>query len=126
MILTRYADSTIVAEKYEAMTVFGIANSRMKDYYDLWTIAKTFPFQGNDLKAAIDNTFARRNTPPAEQPVALSADFATNPIKNEQWRGFLRRSNLTSTPLPDVIDLLQIFLLPPTSALLRQEPFTHQ
>ncbi len=32
-----YPRETVVAEKFRAMVVLGIANSRMKDFFDLWS-----------------------------------------------------------------------------------------
>ena len=40
--LRGYARETVVAEKFQAMVDLGMANSRMKDYYDLWIISKAF------------------------------------------------------------------------------------
>ena len=37
-----YPIETVAAEKVEAVTKLGMANSRMKDYYDLWLITSTF------------------------------------------------------------------------------------
>jgi len=35
-----YPRETVVAEKFEAMVDLGIGNSRMKDFYDIWYLAK--------------------------------------------------------------------------------------
>ena len=76
-ILRAYPPETVVAEKTEAIVSLGIGNSRMKDFYDLWTILQTFAFEGNDLAEAIRRTFERRRTSLPEQvPVGLSDGFA--------------------------------------------------
>ena len=60
---------TVVAEKYQALVNLGMANTRMKDFYDLWFIARRFGFDGTTLSKAINNTFARRATPlPGKTP----------------------------------------------------------
>jgi len=51
---------TVVAEKFQAMVMLGIANSRMKDFYDLYVLARDFSFDGNTLVRAIKATFKRR------------------------------------------------------------------
>ncbi len=66
-------------------------NSRMKDFFDLWVIAKTFAFDGAVLAGAVAATFARRQTPfPEAAPIGLSDEFARDPGKQAQWRAFAR------------------------------------
>jgi predicted nucleotidyltransferase component of viral defense system len=60
--LWTYPRETVIAEKYQALVSLGMANSRMKDFYDLWVMARDFDFQGESLATAIGNTFARRRT----------------------------------------------------------------
>ncbi|MDK9717168.1 MAG: nucleotidyl transferase AbiEii/AbiGii toxin family protein [Trichlorobacter sp.] len=73
-----YPAETVIAEKLEAMVKLGIANSRMKDFYDIWTIARIFNFDGITLQTAIQRTFERRNTAiPPGIPLALREEFAT-------------------------------------------------
>lgn len=57
-----YPKETAIAEKFEIMVKLGMANSRMKDYYDLWTLCQEFDFDGDVLSAAIRATFRRRKT----------------------------------------------------------------
>ncbi|MEY4815022.1 MAG: hypothetical protein RLZZ162_2095, partial [Verrucomicrobiota bacterium] len=54
-----YPVHTVVAEKFEAMVKLGIANTRMKDFHDIWFLAQRFEFDGPTLRKAIDATFAR-------------------------------------------------------------------
>ena len=92
-ILRAYPPETVVAEKTEAIVSLGIANSRMKDFYDLWMIAQTFAFEGDNLANAIRRTFERRRTPLPEQvPVGLSDSFALE--REAQWRAFLARDSV--------------------------------
>lgn len=62
-VLRAYPPATVVAEKVEAIVSIGVANSRMKDFYDLWMIAQIFAFEGSVLSRAIERTFERRRTP---------------------------------------------------------------
>lgn len=45
--------NSVVAEKFEAIVKLGMANSRMKDFYDLWVLAQKFQFESATLAAAI-------------------------------------------------------------------------
>lgn len=125
-ILT-YTKESVVAEKYETMVRFGIANSRMKDFYDVWVLAKEFDFSGHLLSSAIRATFDRRKTPlPKHEPFALSHDFAHDKAKQNQWKAFSSRTRLSIKPesLDDAIGLIRIFLLPPTESLAHDNKFT--
>lgn len=87
--LRAYAPETVVAEKFQAMVALGRANSRMKDFYDVWALFKTFSFVPERLSRAITATFARRNTAiPESPPDALTEAFATDPAKQRQWAAF--------------------------------------
>jgi hypothetical protein len=60
----------------------GIANSRMKDYADLWFFTETFAFDGALLLAAIEATFARQRTAlPTGEPIGLTNSFGEHPAK---------------------------------------------
>ena len=123
-VLKAYPRETVVAEKFQAMVALGIANSRMKDFYDVWTLARQFEFDGALLSSAIRATFERRQTPiPTAPPLALTADFASDQSKATQWKAFLKKGKLVETPpsLTDVVKLLQDFLMPPTIAI-REPP----
>ncbi|MCU7850347.1 MAG: nucleotidyl transferase AbiEii/AbiGii toxin family protein [Candidatus Thiodiazotropha sp. (ex Lucinoma kastoroae)] len=62
-----------MAEKYQALVNLGMANSRMKDFYDLLIMAHQFEFDGRTLSGAIHNTFVRRQTPlPKQTPSGLN------------------------------------------------------
>jgi len=90
-----YPKYTVIAEKFEAMTSLGIANSRMKDFYDIWILMQTLDFQGSILSQAIKATFARRVTKlPRVVPLALTVDFAENSDKQKQWQAFIKKNKL--------------------------------
>jgi hypothetical protein len=112
--LRAYPRETVIAEKFQAMVVLGRANSRMKDFHDIWVQKRSFAFKGDALARAITTTFARRNTEiPAERPDALSRAFAEDPLKQRQWEAFLQ--DVAVKPpgsLADVLDELAEFLMP--------------
>lgn len=122
-----YPPETAVAEKVEAICSIGIANSRMKDYYDLIAIGRRFDFDGRTLAQAIAATFERRGTPiPTEQPVGLSGSFAEDEQKRTQWSAFVRRTRLPDAPadLGDVLKLVRQFVDPPLSAACATDRFS--
>jgi predicted nucleotidyltransferase component of viral defense system len=124
--LRAYPRETVVAEKFEAMVKLGQLNSRLKDFFDLWLLPRQFEFDGKVLSTAVTQTFAHRKTAITPQPVALTAAFANDPIKQTQWKGFLRKSRIDIAPqdLPAVIEVISGFLLPLAGALAAGQEFT--
>lgn len=123
--LRAYPREAVVAEKLQAMVALGIANSRMKDFHDIWTFAREFSFDGPTLVEAIGRTFARRRTSiPSQPPIALSPAFAEDSAKSRQWSGFVGKVGLRGAPpLPDVVRELAGFLWPVLAAAGSRETF---
>ena len=96
------------------MVVLGIANSRMKDFFDIWTFASTHRFEISRLSKSIRSTFDRRRTAlPDATPFALSDGFLVDGAKRVQWAAFCRRLGLLGVPPLDVIGpTLVAFLMP--------------
>ncbi|MGH8634206.1 MAG: nucleotidyl transferase AbiEii/AbiGii toxin family protein [Burkholderiales bacterium] len=120
--LRAYPIFTVVAEKFHAIVVLGMQNSRMKDFYDLWAMSRRFEFDSAVLSDAISATFARRKTPlPEGVPIALSAEFSDSPAKGTQWKAFSRRNQLTGAELTlgDVLTAIRGFVMPVVGALRR-------
>ncbi len=110
--LRSYPIYTVVAEKLEAMVLLGEANSRMKDFYDLWFLSRNFEFDGETLISAIRATFGRRKTPlSAQLPTALHDEFAE--LKSLQWNAFQRKNRLGDTPMLEVIQVIRDFAAKP-------------
>lgn len=115
--LRAYARETVVAEKFQAMVALGRANSRMKDFYDIWLLATSFAFEGDRLARAIKATFERRETIIPEQlPDALTYDFGEDPAKVQQWEAFKRDLGADPGSLADVCAALASFLGPRAEA----------
>lgn len=113
--LLAYPRHTMVAEKVEAMVRLGLANRRMKDFYDLWLLSQLFEFNGRTLCEAIRNTFGRRSMPlPAGLPMAFTDEFRKDAQKQAQWRAFVRKSKpeMVSGDIETVIGDVAAFLMP--------------
>jgi hypothetical protein len=106
--LRAYPKATVVAEKLHAICLLGMANTRMKDYFDLDILLCEESLDPVDLRRAIEATFARRKLQmPSDWPVGLSQAFAGDPTKQAQWRGFLMKNRLDPVALPDVVARLR-------------------
>jgi len=111
--LLAYPPETVIAEKFEAVVKLGLANSRLKDYYDLWALLTTRELDQERLASAISATFTRRGTRlPAATPDGLTAGFAANQARRTQWLAFTRDIERKAPTLDAVVMELETRLMP--------------
>ena len=121
-----YPPQTVIAEKFQAMVMLEMNNSRMKDFYDLWILGRDCSFEGKTLAQALQATFKRRNTLlPTTPPIALKPEFSEDPAKQYEWQNFLNKNKLdeNSKSLSEVTKFLQDFLMPPCLAVAQGKLF---
>jgi Nucleotidyl transferase AbiEii toxin, Type IV TA system len=114
-LILAYPREATIAEKFHAMVVLDIRNSRMKDFYDIWFMAKTWEFEMESLRKAIDFSFKRRSTSlPEDIPFALTDGFLDDTQKKMQWNAFVNRLDAGEErpTLAEVGAVLRSFLLP--------------
>ena len=106
--------------------MLGVANSRMKDFYDIQIIAQTMELDGALLSQAVKATFERRKTLFSKEPLYVFSDeFAQEEGKSVQWRAFLNKNGLkTESEFAEIVGEIQIFLQPIYSLLLNKSYFT--
>jgi hypothetical protein len=125
--MAAYPPETVIAEKLEAMVALGLANSRMKDFFDLYMLSRTMTFDGDALARAVRATFRRRRTAiPETLPPALSRDFASDPTKRAQWSALVRRIDTAQRPAEfvDVVESIARFMGPVLGAAAGDAPFS--
>ena len=108
------------------MVQLGMANSRMKDFFDVVLLSRMFDFDGDLLARAIRATFERRRTPlPVGLPVALTQAFAADPTKNVQWTAFVRKSGAASdvADLPSAVAEISKFATKPIVVAMTDSPW---
>lgn len=111
--LRGYSPETVVAEKFQAIVQLGLANSRMKDYYDLWVVVDAFKLEQSRLVDAITATFSRRSTElPDQVPDGLTSSFANDPVKRQQWDSFRQDLGIDPGSLDSVVGSLSAYLMP--------------
>lgn len=121
--LRGYPPETTIAEKLHAMLERGQANSRLKDYYDIWLLANQFNFDGQILAKAIVSTCAKRDTPIVADPVGLSKAFYEDKIRISQWKTLIRKFGLDIAPteLKETVGVVKEFLSPILAKLENKE-----
>ena len=115
--ITCYSLESAIAEKFEAMIKLGKLNSRMKDFYDIWLLARQFDFDSRQLQSAISGTLLNRGTNLPEEIIAFSGEFIE--AKSIQWNAFRRRLGQETVPteFEEVVILIKTFLDPIVQAI---------
>jgi len=120
--LRAYPRESVIAEKFHAMVLLGRANSRMKDFYDIWVLSQAYEFDSDALAKALAATFARRKTEiPNERPDALTKAFAEDTAKIQLWASFVELLEAEPGPLTKVVEDLAAFLMPHAEAARKIE-----
>jgi predicted nucleotidyltransferase component of viral defense system len=114
--LRTYPVYTVVAEKLHAIALLGMANSRLKDYFDMAVLLERESLDVDLLAQAIKATFERRNMDvPDDLPVGLTDEFANDASRQAMWQAFIRKNGLVGEPLPNVVERLRLVLEPALS-----------
>jgi hypothetical protein len=124
--LQGYSRESAIAEKFQAMVYLGVVNSRMKDFYDIWSLATRFEFEGAILAQAIRETFRARQTTLPQNPAAFSDSFTNDRERQAQWTAFVRRIQVENVPtsFSDAVQDIKAFLQPVIQALIDEQPFS--
>ena len=106
--LRAYPKYTVVAEKFHAVCLLGLANTRMKDYFDLWVLLDDPALDPSEVRRAIEATFERRKMAlPTTVPVGLTDTFASDAARQTQWKAFLKKNQLDPIGLAEVVNRLR-------------------
>ena len=108
-----YSLETVIAEKFQTVIVRAEANSRMKDFYDLYTILHGGKYDSEILSEAVNATFENRQTVYTDNHIVFSNDFANNTDLNTRWNSFVKKLKLQQElTFPEVVGFLQTKLEP--------------
>ena len=110
--INAYSRYTVIAEKFEAIVSLGYANSRYKDFYDIYVLASSYDFEGEKLQRAIRETFLHRKTSFGDI-VAFEEQFADDDVRKKRWRAFVKKKNVSGAEgFAKVLKLIKQFLKP--------------
>lgn len=88
-----YNLDTLLAEKLETMIARGTANTRMRDFYDVFLLTRDKQVDLSALREAIFNTSRRRGREMLlENRGNVMKDIAESPIMEAAWNNFKRQS----------------------------------
>jgi len=111
VIMTYSLESTI-AEKFDAILQRFELTGRMKDFYDIYYLAKTFDFDGAKLQTAITRTLERRGTPYDKDSFKRIISLADDVDMQKRWKYFLKNIKNDMLEFSVVINEIQAFLEP--------------
>lgn len=109
-----YSLESVIAEKLQTLLSRGIANSRSKDFYDLYILRKTQLENVNKetLKKALSETFKHRNfTIAKEDALALLDEIINNEQISVRWTSYVKNNEYASgLELKEVISTIKEWL----------------
>ena len=120
-----YSINSVVAEKFEAFVSLGLANSRYKDFYDVYILADRYNFDGTELMNAIKETFNHRSTS-FDDIAAFEDGFTDDETRRIRWNSFVKKKKaLVKLSFEETVQLLKILLFPIVDAIKKDELFEH-
>lgn len=119
-VLTYSLESTI-AEKLDAILQRFELTGRMKDFYDIYYLSRSFDFDGLKLQTAIQETLRNRGTAYEKDSFARIVALADDEDMQIKWRYFLKTLGSSEVLLKTVIDGLQGFLEPVWESILAEQ-----
>lgn len=113
-----YSMQSTIAEKFETLVKRGVLNSRMKDFYDIWSLSRQFNFYLTPLAEAIRLTFSNRETILPIEIEAFTESFAE--AKQAQWTAFRKRTRQDHVPASfrEITIVIKAFLSPVVIVIL--------
>lgn len=119
-VVLAYPLETVIAEKLHAMVQFGFANTRVKDYFDIWMLSRLHEFEGEALTVAVRETFDVQEREIPEEIDGLTREFAED--AEDMWKAFLKRIDARSNvSFPQVVAELSKMLQPVSEAARQGE-----
>jgi predicted nucleotidyltransferase component of viral defense system len=120
-----YSLDSVISEKFQAIIFLSEANSRMKDFYDIYELSKKFEFNGLVLQEAISKTFKNRNTILPDTPSVFTKNFSMTGEKQIQWKAFCKRmgKNDLIGNFQGITQSIKNFLLPIYAAIANKTEF---
>lgn len=113
-----YSLESIVAEKLDAILQRFELTGRMKDFYDIYYLSRTFDFEGSKLCSAIAETLNNRGTAHNADSFERIKSLVTDETMQTRWRHFLRTLRNPEIPFEEVMTGISTFIEPIWNAMM--------
>lgn len=120
-IIKTYSLESTIAEKFDAILQRFELTGKMKDFYDIYYLARTFDFDGAKLQTAIFETLQRRGTPYDRNSFKRIVSLAEDEDMQKRWKYFLKNIKDSTLEFAVVVDELQEFLEPVFDAIVNED-----
>lgn len=120
-VIKTYSLESTIAEKFDAILQRFELTGRMKDFYDIYYLARTFDFEGAKLRAAIFETLKKRETPYDRDSFKRILTLSEDEDIQKRWRYFLKNMKDDTLEFAVVIKEMQIFLEPVFDVIVNEE-----
>ena len=119
-----YSIYSVIAEKFEVFVSLGLANSRYKDFYDIYVLAERYDLNGKELKKATEETFNHRGTR-FDDIAAFDDGFTKDVTRQGRWKAFIKKKALVNVDFEETMQLLKELLLPIVDSIHNDNSFEH-
>ena len=119
-ILTYSLESTI-AEKFDAILQRFELTGRMKDFYDIYYLSRTFDFDGLKLQTAIQETLQNRGTAYEKDSLDRILALADDEDMQTKWRYFMKTLGNPEILFSAVMDGIQLFMQPVWDSIIQEK-----
>jgi predicted nucleotidyltransferase component of viral defense system len=121
--ISTYSLESTVAEKFDAILQRLEMTSRMKDFYDIWFLAVTFDFDGEQLLEAIKRTLKKRGTSFGGDSLKNIIAFSEDGNMQMKWQQFVNRLNISPFDFSQVLHVIHLFLTPIWQAIIDKDAY---
>jgi len=103
ILIKAYSIETVIAEKLQTMVDRYARNSRMKDFYDVWSLLNGKDINEEIFKEAVQATFTNRSTPIESLSTIFEEEFANDKNMDLRWKAYVRKTKLELPSFPDIM-----------------------
>lgn len=125
-VIKTYSLESTIAEKFDAILQRFELTSRMKDFYDIYYLSRTFDFEGAKLQAAIYETLQQRGTPYDRDSFKRIIALAEDVDMQKRWRYFLKNIKEDTLEFSIVIADIQTFLEPVFNTIVSEDVWQYK
>lgn len=125
-VIFTYSLESTIAEKFDAILQRFELTGRMKDFYDIYYLARTFDFDGARLQTAISRTLERRGTPYEKDSFKRILTLAEDADMQKRWKFFLKTIKDDTLEFSAVIEEIQTFLEPVFEAIVNEDEWQEE
>jgi len=122
-VIKVYSLESIISEKLQSIISLSTISSRMKVFYDIFTLLNSNNFDARNLHEAVNNTLQTRQTVIERENISFTEEFMNDRNRIKIWKAFLRKINSTNIEFNEVMTKIIIFLKPIYDVIVNEEEF---